>query len=217
MSLHPLRMENIDVIYYINLAHRTDRNAEFLSEMRKLGVPESKVQRIEAIHTPEFGIYGCGLSHKKTLETFLESSFKNCIIFEDDFMLTIDTNYADYILRSIFKDAIQFDCIMLAGNIFKSEATQWHYLRRVFDAQTTSAYLFTREFAPKILQNLTESTTLLNEWYLTHNKERKHEYCLDIYWKQLQPLSRWFTVNPKMGVQRVSYSDIENKVSNYGV
>lgn len=209
-------MENIDVIYYINLAHRTDRNAEFLSELKKMGVPEEKIQRIDAIHTPNFGIYGCGLSHKKALDTFLESSHKNCIIFEDDFMLSIDMNYADYLLKSIFKDKIQFDCIMLAGNIFKTEETEWHYLRKVLDGQTTSGYIITREFAPKVSQNLGESTKLLKDWHTIHG-ERKHEYCCDIYWKHLQPLSRWYHIYPKMGIQRESYSDIENKVTYYGV
>jgi GR25 family glycosyltransferase involved in LPS biosynthesis len=210
-------MENIDVIYYINLAHRTDRKAEFLSEMKKLGVPDSKVQRIDAIYTPEFGPHGCGLSHKKAVETFLESSHKNCIVFEDDFMLTIDTNYANYMLGSIFKDAIQYDVVMLAGNIFNSESTEWHYLKRVFDGQTASAYLFTREFAPHILQNLNESIPLLKDWYINNNRERKHEYCLDIYWKHLQPKHNWYILNPKIGIQRESYSDNENKMTNYGV
>jgi GR25 family glycosyltransferase involved in LPS biosynthesis len=210
-------MENIDVIYYINLEHRKDRKAEFLQEMKRFGVPEEKIQRIDAVHTPGFGIYGCGLSHKKALETFLESGYKRCIVFEDDYVINIDINYLQYIMKSIFADDVPFDLIMLAGNVFRSETTQWHYLNKVSDAQTTSAYMICREFAPKLVENLTEGTHLLKDWFDTHNHEKKHDFCLDIFWKTLQPNNRWFITNPKTGIQRESYSDIENKVTKYGV
>jgi hypothetical protein len=57
---------------------------------------------------------------------------------------------------------------------------------------------------------------LLKEW---HEKtgEKKYEYCNDIYWKKLQPTSNWFTLYPKTGLQRESYSDNEYKITNYGV
>lgn len=209
-------MEYIDCVYYINLDHRTDRKEQFENEMQKLGVPTSKLVRIPAIYTKDFGILGCGLSHKKALETFLASSHKNCLIFEDDFQFTLDMNYVRYLLKSIFERKVPYDIVMLAGNLFQSQKTEHPTLLKVLDGQTTSAYLITKQFAPLLVQNLDESTHLLQEWY-EKTKEKKHDYCLDIYWKKLQPHSNWFVLHPKVGMQRESYSDIEYKVTSYGV
>jgi len=209
-------MEHIDVVYYINLDHRTDRKEQFEKEMEGMGIPSSKVVRIPGIYTKDFGILGCGLSHKKTLETFLASPFKNALIFEDDFQRTLDTNYVHYLLKSVFEQSVPFDLVMLAGNLLKTEKTEWPFLQRVLDGQTASAFLLTKEFAPKLIQCLDESTKLLQEWH-EQTGERKHEYCNDIYWKKLQPVSRWYCLYPRIGIQRESYSDNEYRVTNYGV
>ena len=96
-------MENIDIIYYINLDHRIDRNTEILSELRKMNISNLKIQRIPAIYTKGFGILGCGLSHLKAVETFMKSEYKNCLILEDDFMFSLDTNYSNFLLNTFFK------------------------------------------------------------------------------------------------------------------
>lgn len=209
-------MEFIDCVYYINLDHRLDRKEQFEAEMAKLGVPESKLVRISGIYNKEFGMLGCGLSHKKALETFVSSPHKNCLIFEDDFLFTLDMNYVNYLLKSIFEKEVSYDLVMLAGNLFQTEVTQWPFLRKVLDGQTASGFLITKDFAPKLVECLEQSTTLLKDW---HEKtgERKHEYCNDIYWKKLQPVSNWFIFHPKLGIQRESYSDNEYEITNYGV
>jgi glycosyl transferase family 25 len=209
-------MENIDCVYYINLDHRTDRKAAFEREMERLGVPPEKLVRVPGIYNKDFGILGCGLSHKKALETFVASPHKTCLIFEDDFQFTLDMNYVRYLLRSIFDEKVPFDLVMIAGKFFSTQPTQWPFLQKVLDGQTASGFLLTREFAPKLIQCLTESTRLLDEWH-TKTGEKKHEYCNDIYWKQLQPISNWYCTHPKTGIQRESYSDNEYRVTNYGV
>lgn len=217
MSLHSLReMEHIEKIYYINLDHRLDRRDQFLNEMARFGISPEKIERVSGIYNKEFGILGCGLSHKKAIETFLASNYKTCMIFEDDFTFTLDINYAKFLLRSFFEEKIPFDLVMLAGNIFKTEPCSHPYVERVLDGQTASGFILTREFAPYLLQCLTESTQLLEDWNKKHN-EKKHEYCNDIYWKKLQPVSRWYIFKPKWGIQRESYSDNEYRVTNYGV
>jgi hypothetical protein len=203
-------------IYYINLDHRTDRRDQFLGEMKKLGIDESQIVRVPALYTEGFGILGCGLSHKKALETFYASEERYCMIFEDDFQVKLDIEFCHFLLRLPFEQKIEFDLIMLAGKIFKEEETSSFFLRKVQDGQTASAFLITREFAPKLIQCLSESTKLLEDWWKEHH-EKKHEYCNDIYWKTLQPSSKWFVFHPKLGIQRESYSDNEQCVTNYGV
>lgn len=209
-------MESIDSVYYINLDHRTDRRKQIEESLDALRVPPEKRVRIPGVYTEGFGILGCGLSHKLALETFLASTASTCLILEDDFAVTLDTNYCSYLLRSIFDQKVPFDVVMLAGNIFKDEPTEWPFLRKVLDGQTASAFLITREFAPKLIECLTESTRLLKDWH-DRTGERKHEYCNDIFWKKLQPDARWYITIPKLGLQRESYSDNEARVTNYGV
>ncbi len=209
-------MENIDAVYFINLDHRTDRLTQIQEEICKMGFPPEKIHRIQAIYKPEIGALGCTLSHIKTLDTFLESNHKTCIVLEDDFLRTMDINQMNFLFKHLFTSVKEFDLAMLAGKVFKKEATNSPFFYHVLDAQTSSAYLITREFAPTLRQNLKESSDFLNEWFQT-NKNPKHDFCLDIYWKKLQPQSKWFIAHPQMGIQRESYSDIEQRVTNYGV
>ena len=203
-------------VYYINLDHREDRRQQFEQEMKKIGVEDSMIVRVPAIRTEGFGILGCGLSHKKALETFYASGEPYALLFEDDFQFTLNTEFCKFLLKYPFERKIEFDVIMLAGKIFKEEATSSFFLHHVLDGQTASGFFITREFAPKLIACLGESTKLLEDWWNQH-KEKKHEYCNDIYWKKLQPDSKWFIFHPKLGIQRESYSDNEQRITNYGV
>lgn len=209
-------MDNIEHIYYINLSHRVDRKEQIEAEFKKLSIPVEKIERIDAIYTKGFGILGCALSHIKVLEIFLESKYKNCLVLEDDFMFTLDINYIKYLVRSFFNKTIPYDILMLSGNVKQKEDTSFHFIKKVKEAQTTSSYIITRDFAPRLLENLRAGANLLKE-YKEATGETKHEYCLDIFWQELQPNSNWYILNPKVGIQRESYSDISEHITNYKV
>lgn len=209
-------MDCIDRIYFINLDHRADRLAQFQQEVDRMEFPHERVTRISAVSTPEIGVLGCAYSHVKAIQHFLESDAKTCMIFEDDFQFTIDSNYLRFLVKHLFRSTPDFDLVMMGGKIFKEETTDSFFLNRVLDGQTTSGYILSRKFAPLLKANLESGIQLLEQWFDVH-KHPHHDYCLDIYWKQLQPQSKWYRFKPKFGVQRESYSDIEKKVTNYGV
>jgi hypothetical protein len=48
------------------------------------------------------------------------------------------------------------------------------------------------------------------------NPTNKKEYAIDRYWFELQRRDRWFLITPLSVVQREDYSDIEQRVTNYG-
>ena len=204
-------MEYIDTIYYCNLEQRPDRKIEFLGEMEKLGIPAEKIHRIESVYTPAFGILGCGKSQILALKHFLESGKDMCAIFEDDFMFTESKETINSILTQFFKKKLYFDCLMLGGNILQAVPTELPYLKKVYDGQCCSSYVVTRQFAPMLLELWQEASRLLED-YISKNNKTYHFYCLDIAWKQLQPQNHWFVVEPKFGIQRESYSDIEKKI-----
>jgi GR25 family glycosyltransferase involved in LPS biosynthesis len=198
-------MENIDIIYYINLDHRTDRNSQFRNWLLSTGFPESKIVRIPAIYTKGFGILGCGASHIKVLETFIESNHSNCIIFEDDYdPLERRTYWENY--KKLFESDIDFDWVLLSYNYLKSQPTKYKWLHRVQESQTTSGYFIKRSIAKQLLDNFKDG---LKKLEIT--KEPK-KYAIDIHWKLLMKELKCYCFFPRIAVQRESYSDIENKI-----
>ena len=209
-------MEYIDTIYYCNLEQRPDRNIEFLGEMEKLRIPAEKIHRINSVYVPEFGALGCAKSQVMALEHFIVSGKEIGALFEDDFMFTESKETIQSVLSDFFSKKLYFDCLMLGGNILQAVPTSVSYLQKVYDAQCCSSYVFTRAFAIKLLALWKEATELQEEHCKT-NPKVFHYYCIDIAWKQLQPSHHWFVVNPKFGIQRESYSDIEKKIVAYNV
>ena len=89
----------VDVIYYINLDNRTDRNEEFLKEMEKLNIPEEKIMRIPAIYNKERGHVGCALSHVILWKQLIDDKNNDYYLiceddntFDDDFVNKIKIN-----------------------------------------------------------------------------------------------------------------------------
>jgi len=203
----------IDVIYYINLDKRIDRNNEFLEEMKKAEIPSNKIIRIPAVYKPKQGDLGCSMSHIKTLELFISSGSNNCIVFEDDFEFTKPTHTIKNMIRKLFNNAetTNFDVCMLSANESDVRQTSYDFVKKVFSAQTTSGYMVSKTFAPILLQNFKDGAQKLLDSYKAGNPNGP-EYCIDQYWKRLQPDNNWLLFQPKLGKQRTSYSDIQGGV-----
>jgi len=209
-------MNHFDVIYIINLKHRTDRLESILGELKKMNVPDDKIVRINAIYNKERGYLGCTQSHRLALSLFLKSKHNNCLVLEDDFIFCQNKEYVDKALSQSFLE-LNFDVLMLAGNlvaISTPDSTQPYV--KIYDAQTTSAYCVTREFAPKLIDVFKESEHGLNKYYgIWPEKAIKHTYACDMIWKTLQPTSNWYCMWPKLGIQKEGYSDVEMKDVDY--
>lgn len=189
----------IMIVYYINLEHRTDRRTHIENQLQGIKWP---VERVEAVHH-EYGILGCVRSHIKTLEQFLKTDHEECIVLEDDFEFTRPKEELYIPAR------IQWDVVMLSGNV-QTQSQFTADLNQIYEAQTTSGYMITKNFAKILLENFREGEQLLEQ-------TRNRRYSLDMHWKSLQPASRWFIFSPKFGKQCASYSDIEHFYANYGV
>lgn len=210
--------EHVDVIYYINLDSREDRKNEFLDEMRRMQVPDQKIVRISAIQKPGQGDWGCSLSHLITMETFLDTKYNNCIVFEDDFVFTQDMKKMNEMFDSTLKKVKNYDIIMLSANEVDVKSTEHEYLKKVNDAQTASGYMVNKYFATTLMQNYVEGAKLIEKSYEGGKSDAlQGPFCVDQYWKRLQPQSNWYMFSPKLGVQRKSHSDIQGGVVDYGV
>jgi len=194
----------IDVIYYINLDERTDRNSQFLQEMEKINFPKHKIIRIPGIKMDN-GHLGCSLSHIKAVNQFISSGSLNCIIFEDDFEFVEDPLHLKHAFTDFFVNHVQYDVCMLSGNVVEKEQShKYYFLNKILNAQTASGYMLNRNFAETLLENYNAGAGLLSQ-----NPENHQMYAIDQYWKELQPRSNWYIFNPKLGKQRASYSNIQ--------
>lgn len=205
-------LDNFDIVYYINLEHRKDRYEHITQELNKTNIQSSKINRINGVYLKNFGILGCAKSHILALEAFLNTSndIQNCIIFEDDFTFTKSQTEINDLINIFFNNIEYYDVLMLASNTLNEVKTSYPFITKIIDAQTLSGYSVSKKFAPILLNNYKTSVSILEKI-----GQKVHNYCFDIYMKQLQPNSLWFCLNPKIGKQMESYSDIENRIVSY--
>lgn len=206
-------MDTIDHVYYINLDYRSDRRLQFEDWIEESGFPAEKVTRISGTPTPGNGILGCTMGHIKAIETFLSSSFTNCIIFEDDYVpLDIPTFWQNF--QKLKDSKLEYDIVMGSYNVLDYDDTQFDFIKRVKASLTASAYLITRDFAPKLVEVLKEGLQKkVEREAITHQKA--DEFSNDVYWQKLMPVSKWYCFYPRIGIQRESYSDIQGHVTAY--
>ena len=210
--------EYVDVIYYINLDSREDRKTEFLDEMKRMRVPSEKIVRIPAVNKPGQGDWGCSLSHLITIQQFVDSSNTNCIVFEDDFVFTEDAKIINAGFREVFNKPIVYDVIMLSANEIDVTSTKHKYLKKVHDAQTASGYMVNKHYATVLMHNYRDGAKLIEQSYQGGKSDAlQGPFCIDQYWKRLQPQSNWYVFSPKFGIQRKSHSDIQGGVVEYNV
>jgi glycosyl transferase family 25 len=196
----------VDKIVYINLSDRTDRRKEIEKEFEEAKVPSDKIVRLEAIRDSP-GHVGCSKSHIAVLEMAISKGWKNVLVVEDDAMWhKFSEGYNR--LQKLVQDHPDFDVITLGntGATFDKETG------RLYDAQTTTAYLVNRSYYPILLANFQEGlkNLLVTKTMETHEERFPYEqkYCVDQYWKILQKKDKWYIVNPALMIQRPSMSSI---------
>jgi GR25 family glycosyltransferase involved in LPS biosynthesis len=208
--------EYIDIIYYINLDHRTDRNEQFLEEMHKMQVPIEKIVRISAVNKPYQGALGCGFSHLNSIDMFQSSTHQNCIIFEDDFMFIQDFATINHQFQCLFNQHIPFDICMLSCQEVELDTTPFDFIHKVIHGHTTSGFILDKRFAPTLFDTFLQCVHLLEQSYEYGTKpEIQYHFNIDQYWCKIQPHNKWYVFFPKLGVQRESYSDIQREQVNY--
>lgn len=203
-------MEQVSVIFYINLEPRIDRKEHFLNEMKKLCIDESKIVRVDAIKD-EYGALGCTKSHIKALELFMENPlWETCMIFEDDYTF-YDTNITNNnnLLKLFFQNFTDWGILLLASNQAGRPSIKTHInsVELVTYSQTMSGYCIRKDSVKEIYENFKESAALLEK------SRSKPSHAVDMYWNKL-PMKRYSFV-PNMGYQYSSFSDIEKRLVNY--
>jgi GR25 family glycosyltransferase involved in LPS biosynthesis len=204
-------LNNFDIVYYINLEHRKDRYIHINNELSKTNIDPNKINRIDAIYDINKGYVGCSKSHILALEAFINTpdEIQNCIILEDDFIFTEEQDDINNLINLFFENVETYDVLMLSSNTLNETKTIFPFITKINDAQTLSGYCVSKKFAPILLDNYRSGVEKLESIGTCDL------YCVDMYMKILQPKSLWFCLNPKIGKQKISYSDIQKTVVSY--
>jgi hypothetical protein len=112
-------------------------------------------------------------------------------------------------IERFFNDVKEWDLVMLSANLFQSEITEYPYLCKVFDAQTTSGYAVNSHFIDNVIEVFDECVVNLELGELSG------AYSPDQNWKKIQRDSNWFAFSPLLGYQMDDWSDIEKRNVSY--
>jgi len=207
-------MQHIDHIFYINLSKRYDRRVEIETELNKMGL---KYERFNAISRTE-GFIGCSLSHLEVLKLAKKRGYKNVLILEDDFTFLVSKEELNRRLNLFFNMVPDYDVFMLSYNLREhadmpalDHPEVDFTMKRVLYAQTASGYVVNSSYYDKLIELYEWAFPLLEQTH-TH-----WVYMNDVVWKCLQEKDKWYCIDPRIGKQRPSYSDLGGSDVDYGV
>ena len=199
-----LIMELLENNFVINLDVRPDRYQHVLQEFKKIDITP---RRFNAIKTKD-GAVGCTMSHIKCIELAIEEDKEYTFICEDDITFTDAYTLKRNIKR--FNDNIKdWDVLIIGGNVVKPYEKIDDYCLKIINCQTTTGYIVKKHYYQRLLDNF---KTGANKLLTTGSKK---EYAIDIFWKSLQKMHKWYLLYPLTVTQYENYSDIEGKNTNY--
>ena len=202
----PLFADLVENTRYINLAHRTDRLAEVVTELDKMGI---RGTRFNAIKTAN-GAIGCSLSHLKCLEEAAANDWPYVFICEDDIVFLNPELVRTNVGLFCEKMGDNWDVLILGGNAVPPYDPIGNYAVRVSNCQTTTGYIVNRQFYKPLIDNIREGIALF-----MRNPFDKRQFAIDIYWKRLQATHQWYMIVPPTVIQREGFSDVESRQTNY--
>lgn len=191
---------------YINLEHRKDRLEHVTSELSKLGIVG---ERFEAVKT-KVGAIGCSMSHIKCLELAKARDYDHVFICEDDITFLKPDVLKNSVNQFYKNKDIEWDMLLIGGNNVPPYDKVTDYCIRVYYCQTTTGYIVKKHYYDTLISNFRESVQ-----NLIREPENKSAYALDMYWKRLQLINKWYMIIPITVTQCESYSDIEERTVDY--
>lgn len=197
-----------DKTFCINLNRRSDRWDECIIEFNKNEL--DKIERFEAVDGKDLSQKPNGfltqsrlalvLTNIKIIEKSIKNNYNSILILEDDVEFTSQVKNMDLYFKSLPEN---WDMLYFGGNHNTHVGSK----------------------PPKIIN---DKVCKLHNTYSTHcvaiNKKafdkvlcriKKLDHALDVIYAELQNTLNVYSFYPMVATQRVSFSDIENKITNY--
>jgi glycosyl transferase family 25 len=195
-----------DQVFYINLAHRTDRKEQLLSELKKMEVDPSKIMRIEAHYDPLHGHRGCAISHHMALVMAIEKGYERPLILEDDFVFSVSKEELNNSLSDFESLLDNWDVLMLGGNAESYKATFHPNIIQIISANLAHGYGIGKHYLPILRDCFSFAIDKMKD-EVFHFEADDNKHTLDCVWKALQYQGRWFMPRRSIGYQNPSFSD----------
>jgi glycosyl transferase family 25 len=199
-------MELLKNTIYINLENRTDRLQHVKKQLESIDIVG---ERFNACKT-KVGAIGCTLSHIKCIELAKSRDYEQVFICEDDITFLNPLTFKKNLELFAKNKELDWDVLIIGGNIVPPYETIGDYCVRLGECQTTTGYIVKKHYYDVLINNFRDSVK-----NLIQSPENKQEYALDIYWKRLQKSGRWYMIFPLTVVQYDTYSDIEERYTDY--
>ncbi len=206
MSTTNSGLKRLASVCFINLDHRSDRQAQVDGEFAKLGFDGAR--RVPGIQHDN-GTLGCGLAHISVLELAEKSGWSSIMICEDDITFLVDRARIDRFIDA-FLDDPRTDVLCLAFNAFEVEPYNSE-LQRATNTQTASCYVLKRASVPLV-------KAIFEEAMVNIAAGRSHnDWAIDQAWKRIQQNHVFVIPVERAAMQRSSFSDILQRTVDYGV
>ena len=199
------KISDIKHVFYINLEKRSDRKEKVEKELSNIGI---SAQRFNAIQLTQ-GAVGCSLSHLKCLQRAKENNWSHVMICEDDIQFLDPQLFINQLNRFLHNHK-KWDVILLAGNNLPPYKKVDETCIKVNHCQTTTGYIVQSHYFDNIINNIREGIEKL-----IREPDKPFFYAIDKYWISLQKEGDWYLIIPLSVTQRVDYSDIEKRMTNY--
>ena len=199
-------ISDITNVLYINLESRKDRKEHVINQLNLLGFQEPT--RFNAIKL-ENGALGCSMSHLKCLQIAQTNKWEHVLICEDDIQFLNPVLFIEQ-FNSFLKNKNNWDVVLLAGNNMIPYKPIDETCIQVYACQTTTGYIVQQHYYNTLIENYKSGIKKLMT-----EPENRQIYAIDKYWCRLQQYNSWYLIIPLSVVQRVDYSDIEKKETNF--
>jgi GR25 family glycosyltransferase involved in LPS biosynthesis len=150
------------------------------------------------------------MSHLRCIQLAKARGWDHVLVCEDDVLFTNVPLFLTQ-LSKFMTTVPAWDVVLLAGNNVPPYRVVNDACVQVGSCQTTTAYIVRAHYYDALIANYRAGINLL-----MRSPEQKIHYAIDRYWFELQRRDRWFLITPLSVVQREDYSDIEQRVTNYG-
>lgn len=197
----------VDKVVYINLTKRTDRRESIEFQLKKIGVPQDKIIRFQAVGNTN-GALGCALSHIGVMIMAKGNNWNNVLVLEDDMIFNDDDESLDRI--NYFFSSLTFsswDAGLLSGSYFQLKQEHGCFYRLYF-SYLTNSYIVNQHYYQTLRNVFIKSAEELSA------DVPRHKCSLDLHWNELMKEDNWYAAYPCVGYQLVDQSDIENIITD---
>ncbi len=191
-------------VFVINLAEAKQRWQTFLLELKKIGVDESEIIRIEAVDgnlLPQKeglkkGELGCLMSHLKIIETAKNENLESILIFEDD--ANFDKKFSRLFPKYIRQLPENWDMLFFGGNHSVTPLPFSKNILQVMDMRCTHAYAIHQSMYQTLIDNLKDC-----------------HIPIDLFYTQIQSTYKCYVFYPHIAWQHAGESFIRKENVDY--